>query len=272
MVPLCTSARSNDHHDCTTASCISRNKLCACCSKTCAAVQGIVPTLVMVVNPTVQYALYEWGCNLWRRRRGPALQRKALNSAEVFGISALAKLGATLLTYPLLVVKNRIQVRPGPWDLRLPCAPVLGTARSAGASVLVRFAQTGPRAEWHVRGSLRGAVGEGTLARLRKCRSVAVLAVVAAQEGRRPVQQHRVHSQQHSAQRGRAGLLRGPAHQGVAVRACGATPYALITSAVCGHARTAWPRRCAKRFSEARLVACIASRHGIKCAGLCRPP
>ena len=76
-----------------------------------AAAQGIVPTLVMVVNPTVQYALYEWGCNLWRRRRGLAMRRQALNSAEVFGISALAKLGATLLTYPLLVVKNRIQVR-----------------------------------------------------------------------------------------------------------------------------------------------------------------
>jgi hypothetical protein len=36
--------------------------------------------------------------------------KKTLSSGEVFTISALAKLGATLATYPLLVVKNRIQV------------------------------------------------------------------------------------------------------------------------------------------------------------------
>jgi adenine nucleotide transporter 17 len=72
--------------------------------------QGIVPTLVMVINPTVQYALYEWGCNLWRRRHARSAKSKALSSGEVLTVSALAKLGATLATYPILVVKNRIQV------------------------------------------------------------------------------------------------------------------------------------------------------------------
>jgi hypothetical protein len=72
--------------------------------------QGIVPTVVMVTNPTVQYALYEWGCNVWRRRHERSAKPKALSSGEVLTISALAKLGATLATYPILVVKNRIQV------------------------------------------------------------------------------------------------------------------------------------------------------------------
>jgi solute carrier family 25 (peroxisomal adenine nucleotide transporter), member 17 len=72
--------------------------------------QGIVPTLVMVANPTVQYALYEWLTNLWRRRQPMTARKQPLGSLSIFLLSALAKLGATLATYPLLVVKNRIQV------------------------------------------------------------------------------------------------------------------------------------------------------------------
>jgi solute carrier family 25 (peroxisomal adenine nucleotide transporter), member 17 len=89
--------------------------------------QGIVPTLVMVINPTVQYAMYEWGCNLWRRRRVQSARQKTLSSGEVFTISALAKLGATLATYPLLVVKNRIQVclSSAFWHLQAVCRPTL---------------------------------------------------------------------------------------------------------------------------------------------------
>ena len=86
--------------------------------------QGVVPSLVMVANPAVQYALYEWLTALARRRAAPraagaaALPTSAraprpivLSSGAVFALSALAKLGATLVTYPLLVVKNRIQAR-----------------------------------------------------------------------------------------------------------------------------------------------------------------
>ena len=76
--------------------------------------QGIVPTLVMVVNPTIQYALYEWGTNLWRHRQPLAARAQPLGSVAVFVVSALAKLGATLATYPLQVVKSRIQVCPSP--------------------------------------------------------------------------------------------------------------------------------------------------------------
>ena len=71
-----------------------------------------MPSLIMVANPTIQYMLYEWGAQWWRRpSKGVKTSAGAnLTSIEVFLISAVAKLGATLLTYPLLVVKNRVQV------------------------------------------------------------------------------------------------------------------------------------------------------------------
>lgn len=67
--------------------------------------------MIMVSNPTIQYMLYEWGAQWWRRpSKGKASAGANLSSFEVFLISAMAKLGATLSTYPLLVVKNRVQV------------------------------------------------------------------------------------------------------------------------------------------------------------------
>jgi solute carrier family 25 (peroxisomal adenine nucleotide transporter), member 17 len=74
--------------------------------------QGTVPSLIMVANPTIQYMLYEWGAQWWRRGSlTKAAKATQLSAGEVFLISGLAKLGATLATYPLLVIKNRAQVR-----------------------------------------------------------------------------------------------------------------------------------------------------------------
>lgn len=92
--------------------------------------KGLMPSMVMVVNPTIQYIIYEslvaWSLdvkNSQRRSRGAAAADKqrskapaktlALGALEIFVLSALAKIGATLVTYPLLVVKNRLQVCPG---------------------------------------------------------------------------------------------------------------------------------------------------------------
>lgn len=137
--------------------------------------QGLWPSMVMVVNPTIQYVLLEWLAarilavkRLAARRRlaaaapasaasiaASALPNAAANSAaavaaaalpiaaaagdgapgplvgsvgaaavvvtqvlrlsasEMFLASAVAKVGATLATYPLQVVKNRLQVRRG---------------------------------------------------------------------------------------------------------------------------------------------------------------
>lgn len=108
--------------------------------------KGLAPSMIMVINPTIQYILYESlvaRALEWQRSRraahaaprhaaGPAaaataaaaaVQRHAggaaaggkaggmaLGALDIFVLSALAKIGATLVTYPLLVVKNRLQV------------------------------------------------------------------------------------------------------------------------------------------------------------------
>lgn len=41
-----------------------------------------------------------------------------LSTGDVFMLTALAKLGATLITYPMLLIKSRLQVGPGGWSER----------------------------------------------------------------------------------------------------------------------------------------------------------
>ncbi|KAL3158783.1 hypothetical protein ABBQ32_011511 [Trebouxia sp. C0010 RCD-2024] len=75
---------------------------------------GCLPALIMVSNPTVQYVIYEWlvaRLAEWRRSAaiaGDTVATKA-GAGEFFLMSALAKLGATVLTYPILLVKQRLQ-------------------------------------------------------------------------------------------------------------------------------------------------------------------
>lgn len=68
--------------------------------------QGLTPSLIMVSNPALQYAFYETSSR-WRLRRSG---KSTLSAAEVFVLGAIAKFGATMATYPLMVVKSRLQV------------------------------------------------------------------------------------------------------------------------------------------------------------------
>lgn len=86
---------------------------------------GIVPALVLVVNPAIQYLIYEQLLRLmrrWKEARGKARAEGGdtgvdsshakdvqLSAADIFIASSLAKLGATMATYPLIVVKARMQ-------------------------------------------------------------------------------------------------------------------------------------------------------------------
>ncbi|GAV56792.1 Mito_carr domain-containing protein [Cephalotus follicularis] len=74
--------------------------------------KGVFPTLIMVSNPSIQFMLYETMLKKLKERR--ALSKKdnhGVTALEIFLLGALAKLGATLVTYPLNVVKSRLQAK-----------------------------------------------------------------------------------------------------------------------------------------------------------------
>ncbi|CAD5184397.1 peroxisomal nicotinamide adenine dinucleotide carrier-like [Musa acuminata AAA Group] len=79
--------------------------------------KGVVPTLIMVSNPSIQFMLYETLLKKIKRRR--SLNTKGAEGFtvhEIFLLGAVAKLGATIVTYPMLVVKARLQVKQGLHD------------------------------------------------------------------------------------------------------------------------------------------------------------
>lgn len=72
--------------------------------------RGLIPSLVMVLNPTIQFVIYERMVArlLAMRGRGKG-SNKGLGTGDVFLLTAVAKLGSTLATYPLLLIKSRLQ-------------------------------------------------------------------------------------------------------------------------------------------------------------------
>ncbi|KAK7273687.1 hypothetical protein RIF29_14746 [Crotalaria pallida] len=74
--------------------------------------KGVFPALIMVCNPSIQFMIYESSLKRLRAKRSAKNQGdKSVTALEVFLLGALAKLGATVTTYPLLVVKSRLQAK-----------------------------------------------------------------------------------------------------------------------------------------------------------------
>lgn len=74
--------------------------------------RGVFPTLIMVSNPAMQFMLYETFLKKLKRRRSSTIESDHnVTALEIFLLGALAKLGATVVTYPLLVVKSRLQAK-----------------------------------------------------------------------------------------------------------------------------------------------------------------
>lgn len=71
---------------------------------------GVTASLVMVINPTIQYAMYEWLMSLNKKmKKGKRkLHTFRPSTFEIFILSALSKAGATVMTYPLMTVKTRM--------------------------------------------------------------------------------------------------------------------------------------------------------------------
>ncbi|KAK2983241.1 hypothetical protein RJ640_023361 [Escallonia rubra] len=69
--------------------------------------KGVFPTLIMVSNPSIQFMLYETLLKKLKERRASSKK----GNKSIFLLGALAKLGATVVTYPILVVKSRLQAK-----------------------------------------------------------------------------------------------------------------------------------------------------------------
>lgn len=65
---------------------------------------GVLPSLILVINPLIQYVLFE-------RVKILLSKRRTLSGLDVFLIAALTKLTASFLTYPYLLVRTKLQVK-----------------------------------------------------------------------------------------------------------------------------------------------------------------
>jgi len=66
---------------------------------------GVIPALVLVVNPILQYTIFEQLKNMLERRK-----KRSVTPQDAFFLGALGKLVATALTYPYITVKSRMHV------------------------------------------------------------------------------------------------------------------------------------------------------------------
>ncbi|KAI9815694.1 MAG: hypothetical protein M1827_002090 [Pycnora praestabilis] len=64
---------------------------------------GVLPALVLVINPILQYTIFEQLKNILEKRR-------RVTPTDAFFLGALGKLAATSITYPYITVKSRMHV------------------------------------------------------------------------------------------------------------------------------------------------------------------
>ena len=72
---------------------------------------GVLPALVLVINPILQYTIFE-------RLKDVLAKRRRVTPSDAFFLGALGKLAATSITYPYITVKSRMHVasKDGPQD------------------------------------------------------------------------------------------------------------------------------------------------------------
>lgn len=67
--------------------------------------RGVIPALVLVINPILQYTLFEQMKNVFEARR-----KANITPTMAFFLGALGKLFATSITYPYITVKSQMHV------------------------------------------------------------------------------------------------------------------------------------------------------------------
>lgn len=68
---------------------------------------GVLPALILVINPIIQYTIFEQIKNVIIAKNCP----KSFTSKQAFFIGAFGKLVATSLTYPYITLKARMHIR-----------------------------------------------------------------------------------------------------------------------------------------------------------------
>jgi adenine nucleotide transporter 17 len=66
--------------------------------------RGIVPALILVMNPIIQYTVFE-------QVKQRIAKVKRLSNLDFFLLGAVSKLAATGITYPYIVIKSRMQLK-----------------------------------------------------------------------------------------------------------------------------------------------------------------
>ena len=73
--------------------------------------RGLMPSLVLVVNPAIQFMVFEQ-LRLWlvfqKKRQN---LKPVLSATEIFVLGAIGKIIATIITYPQIVIKTRLQAQ-----------------------------------------------------------------------------------------------------------------------------------------------------------------
>lgn len=81
---------------------------------------GLSPSLVLTVNPAITYGLFEWvkAALLRSRQSAPgAVAGIQLKPLEIFCLGVLSKTIATIVTYPYIMAKVRLQWKPADYAI-----------------------------------------------------------------------------------------------------------------------------------------------------------
>ncbi|KAJ2372766.1 hypothetical protein IW150_003955 [Coemansia sp. RSA 2607] len=66
--------------------------------------QGLIPALILVINPIIQYTAFE-------QLKNKVEKVRKLGSLDFFVLGAISKLCATSVTYPYILIKSRMQLK-----------------------------------------------------------------------------------------------------------------------------------------------------------------
>ena len=72
--------------------------------------KGVVPNLILILNPVINFAIYEQIKKIFIKKFG---SEKNIPSWGIFVMSSIGKIFATLATYPILTIKVLLQASKG---------------------------------------------------------------------------------------------------------------------------------------------------------------